>query len=398
MTLGLLSIKSITYLTFTVLLILAAGYLLGRVSIKGVSLGSAGVFIVALIYGAFFYHSLEPNLVVSEITFVKEALKIIENIGLVFFVTSVGFIAGPSFFRNLKKNFKSYISLGLIIILSSCLVTILIILIGGKGEDHEAFKALVVGLLSGALTSTPAFSAAKEAVGPALEDPVAVGHGIAYLFGVIGVVLFVQLVPKFTKADMRVERQKIMVEAEEKEEEDIELIQLDEFGIAAFSVAAMLGIIVGCISAGGFSLTVTGGCLLVALVFGHFGRIGRVNFMPKESTLKVFRELGLVLFLIGAGVAGGASFVMYFKPIYFFYGVLMTLIPMFIGFFFAKKVLKLPLLNNLGSLCGGMTSTPALGTLISTAGTENVASAYASTYPIALITIVLASKLMIMLL
>lgn len=396
MTLGLLSIKAITYLTFTVLLILAGGYLLGRVTIKGVSLGSAGVFIVALIYGAFFYTSLEPNLVVSEVTYVKEALKIIENIGLVFFVTSVGFIAGPSFFRNLKKNFKSYISLGLIIILTACLVTIAIILLGGKGEDHEAFKALIVGLLSGALTSTPAFSAAKEAVGPALEDPVAVGHGIAYLFGVIGVVLFVQLVPKFAKADMKVERQKIMVEVEEKEDDGVELIQLDDFGLCAFSIAAMLGIIVGCISAGGFSLTVTGGCLLVALVFGHFGRIGRINFMPKESTLKVFRELGLVLFLIGAGVAGGASFVRYFKPIYFFYGVLMTLIPMLIGYFFAKKVLKLPLLNNLGSLCGGMTSTPALGTLISTAGTENVAAAYASTYPIALITIVLASKLMIM--
>lgn len=398
MTLGLLSIKAITYLTFTVLLILAGGYLLGRVSIKGVSLGSAGVFIVALIYGAFFYSSLEPNLVVSEITYVKEALKIIENIGLVFFVTSVGFIAGPSFFRNLKKNFKSYISLGLIIILSACLVTILIILLGGHNEDHESFKALIVGLLSGALTSTPAFSAAKEAVGPELEDPVAVGHGIAYLFGVIGVVLFVQLVPKFAKADMQVERQKIMVEQEEKEDDGVELIQLDEFGLCAFSIAAMLGIIVGCISAGGFSLTVTGGCLLVALVFGHFGKIGRVNFMPKESTLKVFRELGLVLFLIGAGVAGGASFVRYFKPVYFLYGVLMTLVPMLIGYFFAKKVLKLPLLNNLGSLCGGMTSTPALGTLISTAGTENVAAAYASTYPIALITIVLASKLMIMLL
>ena len=58
-------------------------------------------------------------------------------------------------------------------------------------------------------------------------------------------------------------------------------------------------------------------------------------------------------------------------------------------------VLKLPLLNNLGSITGGMTSTPALGTLISTAKTDDVASAYASTYPIALILIVLASQLMI---
>ena len=42
-----------------------------------------------------------------------------------------------------------------------------------------------------------------------------------------------------------------------------------------------------------------------------------------------------------------------------------------------------------------MTSTPALGTLIGTAGTEDVASAYAATYPIALISIVIASKLII---
>lgn len=396
--LGLLSIKSITYLTFTVFAIAALGYLLGRVTIKGVNLGTAGVFIVALLYGCFFYSTLEPNLVVQEVTFVKEALKIVENIGLVLFVTSVGFIAGPTFFRNLKKNFKSYITLGLIIILSSVLVTVAIIFLGEgfSGEDHESFKALIVGLLSGALTSTPAFSAAKEAVGAAYEDPVAVGHGIAYLFGVIGVVLFVQLVPKFAKADMKVERQKIMGDANTEARDTSNLIQLDEFGFCAFSLAAILGIIVGCISYQGFALTVTGGCLLVALVFGHFGKIGKIDLMPKESSLKVFRELGLMLFLIGAGVAGGASFVRYFKPIYFIYGVIMTLVPMLIGYVFAKFVLKMPLLNNLGSLCGGMTSTPALGTLISTAGTETVASAYAATYPISLITIVLASKLMIM--
>ncbi|WP_298651985.1 hypothetical protein [uncultured Eubacterium sp.] len=43
-----------------------------------------------------------------------------------------------------------------------------------------------------------------------------------------------------------------------------------------------------------------------------------------------------------------------------------------------------------------MTSTPALGTLISVAGTEDVASAYAATYPVALISVVVASKLIIM--
>lgn len=129
---------------------------------------------------------------------------------------------------------------------------------------------------------------------------------------------------------------------------------------------------------------------------GHFGRIGKINIMPKDSTLKVFREFGLMMFLIGAGVSGGAKFVEYFEPIYFIYGIIMTLVPMILGFVFAKYVLKLSLLNNLGSITGGMTSTPALGTLISTAGTEDVASAYAATYPVALISIVLVSQFMIM--
>ena len=118
--------------------------------------------------------------------------------------------------------------------------------------------------------------------------------------------------------------------------------------------------------------------------------------MPKDSTLKVFRELGLMFFLIGAGVSGGAKFADYFQPVYFLYGIIMTLVPMIIGFLFAKYVLKLSLLNNLGSITGGMTSTPALGTLISTAGTEDVASAYAATYPVALIMVVLTSQVLLM--
>jgi len=68
---------------------------------------------------------------------------------------------------------------------------------------------------------------------------------------------------------------------------------------------------------------------------------------------------------------------------------------MVIGFLFAKYVLKLSLFNNLGSVCGGMTSTPALGTLINVTKTDDVASAYAATYPIALIAVVLVAQLLI---
>ena len=70
----------------------------------------------------------------------------------------------------------------------------------------------------------------------------------------------------------------------------------------------------------------------------------------------------------------------------------MTIVPMIVGYLFAKYVLKLSLLNNLGSITGGMTSTPALGTLIGVTKTDDVASASAATYPIALVMVVLSSQ------
>lgn len=397
---GILSIKSVVFLTFSVFFIAALGYAIGRVTIKGINLGTAGVFIVALLYGCLCYSNLSAQLTVKEVSFSVEALKIIENMGLIFFVTSVGFIAGPNFFGNLKKNFKSYVLLGAVIILAAALTCVLCIFIGANFSSlsHDEFKAILVGILSGALTSTPAFSASKAAVGTEMEALVSVGYGIAYLFGVIGVVLFVQIIPKVLKVDMVEEVKKITLSGSDSAnaKKKVKVFEMDEFGFMAFSLAAIIGILVGCISYKNFSLTTTGGCLLTALVFGHFGRIGSMSIVPKNSTLKMLRELGLMLFLIGAGVSGGAKFVQYFEPIYFLYGIIMTTLPMLIGFFVAKYVLKLPLLNNLGSITGGMTSTPALGTLINMAGTEDIASAYAATYPIALIAVVLASQLIIL--
>ena len=116
MVLGLLSIKTISFLVFCVFAIAAFGYLLGRITIKGVSLGTAGVFIVALLFGALLYNPLAEQLKVSGVYYATNALKIIENLGLILFVTSVGFIAGPNFFGDFKRNFKSYIVIGLIII------------------------------------------------------------------------------------------------------------------------------------------------------------------------------------------------------------------------------------------------------------------------------------------
>ena len=407
---GTLNVFGLPALLTGVFIIVALGYMLGRITIKGVNLGTAGVFLVAILFGYLF------TLIPSDLP-VLNALRleagkgntvyyksVIQNIGLVMFVGSVGFIAGPRFFRDLAKNFKTYIVMGVSVILIGTAVTVVFVLVSPYGSDFWS------GVLSGSLTTTPGYSAAQEAMKELGKSDtlVTLGHAIAYPFGVIGVVLFVQLLPKFTKADMAYERSLLKPEVMESHEQKAEkkLFKCDDFGFTALAIAVVSGLIVGGIKIplfGGvnFSLGTTGGVLIMCLVFGHFGRIGSLSMEIPTATVKTLKELGLMLFLIGAGVDGGVSLVSAVGDDAgivawgFIGGVVITVVPMIAGFFLGKYVLKLPLLANLGSITGGMTSTPALGTLISTAETDDVAGAYASTYPIALVLIVIACNLLI---
>ena len=532
---GVILVQGIPFVMFSSFICIFIGLLLGRITIKGISLGSAGVFIIALVYGALFSDHLSSTVSQKykgeKIDISSNALKIIENVGLIFFIGSVGFISGPTFFSNLKKNFKSYLLSGLIIILVATLTCVACFYIGKNSEkDVEEFNAIIVGIFSGALTSTPAFSAAKATADTKYESAVTVGHGIAYLFGVIGVVLYVQFVPKILGANMDIERaligdgeyekrigtertdiaslhktrnetrsetnnevqikndedtknknkkdelninndvekkieydpkripteridstsrQKKLVsmtdsvhnseqdqdheqdqeheqdheqdhdqdheqdkdndheqENDTKPSKDKDWLILDKYGLCVFSFGSVAGIFIGAIriplskellDGTTFSFTTTGGVLITTLVLGHYGRICCLSLKINKKILELFRELGLILFLLGTGISGGAKFVEYFKAVYFLYGIAMTIVPLIIGFIFGKYVLKLNLLNNLGSICGGMTSTPALGTLISISGTDQIGNSYAATYPIALISVVLASQFMVIL-
>ena len=565
---GFISIKGISFLMFSAFVCIFLGLLMGRITIKGISLGSSGVFIIALIYGALFSFHIKSTISQKSkdgknIDISTNGLKILENIGLILFIGSVGFISGPKFFTSLKKNCKSYLIVGLLVILTSTLICVIIFYIAKESEENvEEFSAMMVGIFAGALTSTPAFSAAKASAEGEYESAVTVGYGLAYIFGVIGVVLFVQIIPKICKVDMDIERELIMdkdykitkrvgtdrteqtertkigrsisgeiqktekinimkptkngtlenieqeikqdnkkskfflevsvqnekkekqkeqsiqnqigkkdsgefetkssdknmkssqnseidkeneidnyVMEEEKEIEDNnqeekenddnnqeekenddnnqeekeisennknkeKLFVLDKYGFCVFGFGALVGIFIGAIKiplskegfkGSAFSLTTTGGVLLTSLILGHIGKIKKLSLKVDKKVLDNLRELGLILFLMGSGIAGGTKFIEYFKIIYFFYGILITLIPLIVGFIFNKYVLKLCLLNNLGSLTGAMTSTPALGTLINVAKTDNIGNPYAATYPISLISVVLSAQLMVLL-
>lgn len=401
---------STAVLFILIFVIVALGYLLGSITIKGVNLGTAGVFLVAILFG--FLCTLDfgnvPVLGAFHVTHESSVVSTmggsVQNLGLIMFVGSVGLIAGPNFFKNLKKNFKTYILLGVAIILSSTTVAVIFTFATGYSPEFWA------GILSGALTTTPGFSAAQEAAKQTASEyynQISLGHAIAYPFGVVGVVLFVQLLPKFLKVDMDKERELLKIGGEEEARSYAGLFQVEPFGLVPVALTVVTGLMLGAIKIplfGGssFSLGTTGGVLIMGLILGHFGKIGKLSLEVPETTLKLLREFGLMLFLLGAGFEGGVNLVSEVSASGgglvlwgFIGGALMTIAPMIVGFILAKFVMKLPLLNGLGSITGGMTSTPALGTLINTAKTEDVASAYASTYPIALVLVVLACQLMI---
>jgi len=398
-----------------IFLIAAVGYIIGSIAIKGVSLGTSAVLLVALVYGHF--SNSYPDIL-------PMVPSIVKNIGLALFVCSVGLMSGPVFFRNFKSKVFAYLVLGILVIAIGVGSTILV------GDVFGTNKFLSLGMMSGALTSTPALAAATESaaaaasaeaiaagssaavaarVGASASDFVSVGYGIAYVFGVIGVVLFVQLYPRIVKCNVPAEVEALrlrlhgntikagadgeqIVEMEEKK-----LKVLEPSGSMIFCIVITIGMLLGSIKIGNFSLGISGGPLFAGIIIGHFRRIGNIDIRVPAKTLSVLRELGLMLFLVGAGTDAGTGFVAVLKEyggVLFLQGALITLLPMLIGCIVARFIFKLDVLSMLGCICGGMTSTPALGSLISSAKTEDVAVSYAATYPFALICVVIAAQLL----
>lgn len=382
----------------TIFIIAVLGYLLGSISIKGLSLGTSGVLLVALVFGHYGF----------------EIPAIVRNFGLALFVGSVGLIAGPVFFRNFKKKVYAFLILGVMIVTVGAVVTVVLAKLMNTSFD------LAIGIFTGALTSTPGLAAATEATTSVLEAQglgqtslATVGYGIAYPFGVVGVVLFVQLYPKLVGCNVESEVRQLHANlygsnignAEEGASDSGKYKAIDPFGMFALSLALTIGILIGQIEIplpGGmsFSFGTSGGPLFAGLIIGHFGHVGRFSISSPSGTLKVMREFGLCLFLLGAGTDAGSGFVkvlMEQGAKLFLLGAVITLVPMIAACLIAKLLLKLDTLTTLGSVCGGMTSTPALGALISLCKTEDVAASYAATYPFALILVVIGSQVMALL-
>ena len=169
---------------FIVFLILAIGSWLGRLSWRGMSLGSSAVFFVGLAFGHFGQTYPKP----------------IMDLGVLLFLYATGLQAGPRFFRTFRKQGAQFVIIAAAALLAAGGVTF------GLAALLDLPYGLAAGMFTGALTNTPSLAAATEAIAridPAQAATASVGYGIAYPLSIIGFPLLMQFIPQLLRRDVK---------------------------------------------------------------------------------------------------------------------------------------------------------------------------------------------------
>lgn len=167
----------------------AAGTAIGKIKVRGVGLGVAGVLFAGLVLGHF---KLAPN---------HEVLDFVREFGLILFVYTLGLQIGPGFFSSLRERGLALNLFAAAIVTGGSLIAATLIL------THRVPLPAGVGLLSGATTNTPSLAAAGEAFKQmgAAPDATAIqglAYAVAYPFGILGIILAMLAVRKIFRVDV----------------------------------------------------------------------------------------------------------------------------------------------------------------------------------------------------
>ena len=166
--------SSVAHAVLTFALVITVGILLGKIKIKGVSLGITWILFVGIIFSHF------------GMTVDNDVRHFVQEFGLILFVFSIGLQVGPGFFASFKHGGMTLVGCATAIVLLGVLTAYII---------HVATSTPIptmVGILSGAVTNTPGLGAAQQAYADAsgINDPsIALGYAVAYPLGVVGIIL-----------------------------------------------------------------------------------------------------------------------------------------------------------------------------------------------------------------
>ncbi len=184
--------SSVAHSIFIYALVIALGVILGKMKLKGISLGATFVLFVGLLMGHFGCE-VDPT-----------TLKFIQEFGLILFIFSIGLQVGPGFFSSFKEGGLLLNGLAVCIVLLNIAVALAIYYSVGDVKLTD-----MVGILSGAVTNTPGLGAAQQTLietgnpdAVTLNKSMSMGYAAAYPLGVIGIILSVIVVKAIFHIDV----------------------------------------------------------------------------------------------------------------------------------------------------------------------------------------------------
>lgn len=174
--------------------VIAAGVFLGKLKIRGVSLGITFVLFAGILMG---HLGFTAN---------HKVIEFVRDFGLILFIFSIGLQVGPGFFASFRKGGLALNMLAAAIVILGGFTTVMIHLISGTPVPE------LVGVMSGAVTNTPGLGAAQNALAQvtsgieaAAVPDIGLGYAVAYPFGVLGIIITMMLLRKMMGIDMKQE-------------------------------------------------------------------------------------------------------------------------------------------------------------------------------------------------
>jgi len=166
---------SVAQQVLAIALTAAIGLMVGKIKVKGISLGGAGALFVGILLGHLGLR-VEGNV-----------LHFIQEFGLILFVYTIGMQVGPGFMDSIRRHGLVLNVLSTGIVLLGVITTLCLYFF----TDMHNNVPVLIGMLCGAVTNTPSLGAANSAFAAAGVDTslTGIGYAVAYPFGVIGIIL-----------------------------------------------------------------------------------------------------------------------------------------------------------------------------------------------------------------
>ena len=366
-----------------------AGLLLGKLKVKGISLGITWVLFVGI------------GLSACGIACNHDMLHVIKEFGLILFVTAVGLQVGPGFFASFKKGGLAMNLMAVVNVALGVGITVLIAKLASQDLTDMA------GVYTGAITNTPGLSAAQQAVGDlgmeGASERLAAGYAVAYPLAVVGMIVTCLLIrPK----DLASEPTTVETAASATSAKSSSAKKGGVLLIPIFVIIA-LGVLLGSIPIpvgmkAPVKLGLAGGPLVVALIAGWLGvKKGwyGTDFTEGQG-VHMLREVGIALFLAGVGLGAGEKFVETVQVHYMWvvYGVIITMVPPLLVAGFGRWVLKMNWYTLAGFIGGSHTDPPTLAFANNVApeGCKLPNMGYATVYPLTMFLRIFTAQLLVL--